>query len=403
MDRLIQVFNNSLQTGYVDKTILSAIDYQPELLVNEKNPPKKVLSSILHELENCDQFFISVAFVTTSGVATIINKLKELEKREIKGKILVSQYLNFTQPEALKRLVQFKNIDLRIATSGNAHAKGYIFKNKAYYNLIVGSSNLTANALSTNKEWNIKVSALDESGLVEKVIHEFNADFENGTPVTTEFIVSYEEVYQRQFLYNSQNNFKNSVESQTIITPNSMQIEALENLKKLRDDKKNKALIISATGTGKTYLSAFDAKAFNAKKLLFVVHRLTIAKNSLKTFQNVFGNDRTMGLYSGEKRDLDCDFVFSTIQTISKLSHLEKFSKNHFDYIIIDETHRSGADSYLNLIDYFEPKFLLGMTATPERTDGNDIFHLFDHNIAYEIRLNRAMEEECLVHFIILV
>ena len=167
MDKLIEIFNTSLQTGYVDKTILSNIEYQPELLVNQKNPPKKILSTIIHELENCNQFFISVAFVTTSGVATIINKLNEIEKKGIKGEILVSQYLNFTQPEALKRLSQFKNIDLRIATTGNAHAKGYIFKNEEHYNLIVGSSNLTAQALSTNKEWNIKVSALDKSGLVE--------------------------------------------------------------------------------------------------------------------------------------------------------------------------------------------------------------------------------------------
>jgi len=178
-----------------------------------------------------------------------------------------------------------------------------------------------------------------------------------------------------------------------------MQIEALGNLKNLRVEGKNKALIISATGTGKTYLSAFDAKAFNPKKLLFVVHRLTITKDSLTTFRSVFGNDKTMGLYSGSKRDLDCDFVFSTIQTISKTNHLDNFSKDYFDYIIIDETHRSGAGSYLRLIEHFEPKFLLGMTATPERTDGNDIFQLFDHNIAYEIRLSRAMEEEMLSSF----
>jgi superfamily II DNA or RNA helicase/HKD family nuclease len=399
MDKLIQFFSPSLQTGYIDKNIISDVAYQPELLVNQKNPPKKVLTTILNELENCNQFYISVAFVTTSGVATIINKLKELENRGIKGEILVSQYLNFTQPEALKRLLQFKNIDLRIATTGNAHSKGYIFKNKEHYNLIVGSSNLTAQALSTNKEWNIKVSALDESGIVEKVINEFQSDFEKATHVTTEYILYYEEIYRKQFLLNNKNKLDSLTESQTIITPNSMQIEALENLKNLREDKKNKALIISATGTGKTYLSAFDAEAFKAKKLLFVVHRLTIAKDSLKTFKKVFGKNKTMGLYSGEKRDLDCDFVFSTIQTISKLTHLENFSKDHFDYIIIDETHRSGADSYLRLIDYFEPKFLLGMTATPERTDGNDIFQLFDHNIAYEIRLNRAMEEEMLSSF----
>lgn len=399
MDKLIQIFNSSLQTGYVDKNILSDVAYQPELLVNQKNPPKKILSTILQELENCNYFYISVAFVTTSGVATIINKLKELENRGIKGEILVSQYLNFTQPEALKRLLQFKNINLKIATIGNAHAKGYIFKNKEHYNLIVGSSNLTAQALSTNKEWNIKISALDDSGIVEKVVNEFQSDFKKATPVTKEFLLHYKEIYQNQFLLNKENSINSVIESQTIITPNSMQIEALENLRKLREDKKNKALIISATGTGKTYLSAFDAKAFKTKKLLFVVHRLTIAKDSLKTFKKVFGKNKTMGLYSGDKRELDSDFIFSTIQTISKSTHLENFPKDHFDYIIIDETHRSGADSYLRLLDYFEPKFLLGMTATPERTDGNNIFQLFDHNIAYEIRLNRAMEEEMLSTF----
>ncbi|AWG22352.1 restriction endonuclease subunit R [Flavobacterium faecale] len=399
MDKLTEIFNSSLQTGYVDKNILSSIAYQPELLVNQKNPPKKVLSSILQELESCSQFYISVAFVTTSGVATIINKLRELENNDIKGEILVSQYLNFTEPEALKRLSQFKNINLRIATIGNAHAKGYIFKNEEHYNLIVGSSNLTANALSVNKEWNIKVSALNDSGLVEKVVNEFKSDFEKATPVTKEYILRYEEIYKKQFLLNLKINKESLTDLETIITPNAMQIEALQNLNNLRKQKKNKALIISATGTGKTYLSAFDAKAFSPKKLLFVVHRLTIAKDSLITFQRVFGKDKKMGLYSGDKRDLDCDFIFSTIQTISKPKHLSNFSKDHFDYIIIDESHRSGADSYLRLIDYFEPQFLLGMTATPERTDGTDIFRLFDHNIAYEIRLNRAMEEEMLSPF----
>ena len=399
MDNFFQIFNGSLQTGFVDKTILSNLVYQPSLLVNQKKPPLKVLSTIIHELEYCNEFFISVAFVTNSGVATIINKLKELENRKIKGKILVSQYLNFTEPEALKQLYKFKNIELRIATTGNAHAKGYIFKNKEHYNLIVGSSNLTANALSTNKEWNIKISALDNSGLVEKVLNEFHSDFKKATPVDDKFILSYEDIYKSQLLFDNRKKLENTAKLDVEVIPNSMQVEALKNLKKLRSENRNKALLISATGTGKTYLSAFDAKAVNPKKLLFVVHRLTIAKNSLSTFKNVFGAEKTMGLYSGSQRDLDCDFVFSTIQTISKANHLDKFSKDHFDYIIIDETHRSGADSYLRLLNHFEPKFLLGMTATPERTDGEDIFKLFDHNIAYEIRLNRAMEEEMLSTF----
>jgi HKD family nuclease len=203
-----------------------------------------VLSTIIHEFEHCNQFFISVAFVTTSGVAAIINKLKELEGRGIKGEILVSQYLNFTQPEALRRLLQFKNIDLRIATTGNAHTKGYIFRSKEHYNLIVGSSNLTAQALCTNKEWNIKVSALDDSGIVEKVLREFHSDFEKGTPVTSEYILAYEEIYQNQLLQTRIIKLGNPNVSQPLITPNAMQIEALENLQKLRTEGKNKALII---------------------------------------------------------------------------------------------------------------------------------------------------------------
>ena len=399
MDNLFQSFTKSLQTGYVDKSILSNQDYQPELLVNEKIPPQKVLSAILPELENCNEFFISVAFVTTSGVATIINKLKEIEKRGIKGKIIVSQYLNFTQPEALSRLLQFKNIELKISTAGNAHTKGYIFKHKGYYNLIVGSSNLTAQALSTNKEWNIKVSALNESGIVEKLLREFHSDFQKATSVTAEYILFYEKIYQSQLILSKTTKHASISETQTLVSPNSMQLEALKNLNNLRVEGKNKALIISATGTGKTYLSAFDAKAFNPKKLLFVVHRLTIAKAALNTFQNIFGVEKKMGLYSGNLKDLDSDFIFSTIQTISKDDHLENFAKEHFDYIIIDETHRSAANSYLRLIEYFKPRFLLGMTATPERADGNNIFQLFDHNIAYEIRLSKAMEEEMLSSF----
>lgn len=399
MDSLIKVFTSSLETGFINKSILSNLEFQPELLVNQTKPNKKILTNILRELEYCNEFYISVAFVTTSGVASIINKLQELENKKIKGKILVSQYLNFTEPEALKRLLQFENIDLRITTKGNSHAKGYIFKKDNFYNLIIGSSNLTAQALSINKEWNLKVSAMEESILVEKVLNEFNNDFKNATKDTPHYISFYEQIYSKQFLLNSEKQFDHVTQNE-ITTPNSMQLQALDNLAKLRNEQNiNKALIISATGTGKTFLSAFDVKAFGSKKLLFVVHRLTIAKDSLKTFQRVFGSERTMGLYSGEKRELDCDFIFSTIQTISKAEHLGSFKKDHFDYIIIDETHRSGADSYLRLLNYFQPKFLLGMTATPERTDGNDIFKLFDHNIAYEIRLHRAMEEQLLCDF----
>ena len=388
-------FRKSLDTGFLDQQIDSEVLYRPKLLINKKIPREKVLSTLLQELDYCEEFSISVAFLTTSGVAVLFNSLLELERKGIQGRVLVSQYLNFTQPEALRKLQNFKNIELKIATKNNSHSKGYIFKTPSYYNVIVGSSNLTSAALTVNKEWNLKVSGLRSSEIVNNVLLEFESDFKEAETVTKDYISEYENIYNKAKVSRTVEKEKSSL---VYIRPNEMQIEALANLAKLRAEQKSKALIISATGTGKTYLSAFDVKAFQPKKLLFVVHRLNIAKKALDTFSKIFINT-TLGLYSGNERQLEVDFIFSTIQTISREGHLSKFEKDHFDYIIIDESHRSGANSYLRLIEHFEPKFLLGMTATPERTDGNDIFSLFDHNIAYEIRLNRAMEEGMLCPF----
>jgi superfamily II DNA or RNA helicase/phage repressor protein C with HTH and peptisase S24 domain len=389
-------FKKSLDTGFIDQKTQSELSYRPKLLVNRHEPKEKVLSTLIQELGFCQEFYISVAFVTTSGVATLMNILLELETKGIKGKVIVSQYLNFTQPEALKRLLRFKNIELKISIKNNSHSKGYIFKTATYYNIIVGSSNWTASALTTNKEWNLKISGLHASEIVNDVIQEFDYDFKDATEVTDSYIAEYEITYNNSRLSNVES-FKAYIEE--TIEPNAMQLEALQNLENLRSENKSKALIISATGTGKTYLSAFDVMAFQPKRILFVVHRLNIAKKALATFSKVFETSKSFGLYSGNSKDLEADFIFSTIQTISREDHLNQFEKNHFDYIIIDESHRSGANSYLKLIKYFRPRFLLGMTATPERTDGNNIFSLFDHNIAYEIRLNRAMEEGMLSQF----
>ena len=386
---------NGLQTGFVDKHIVAQNDFVPKILLNDKAEGKKVLSSIVNELNGCSEFWFSVAFVTTGGVACIINTLEELAKKNIKGKILVSQYLNFTQPEALKQLLKFKNIELRISVNTNFHAKGYLFKKRDYYNLIIGSSNLTGDALSTNKELNIKTSATENSYIINKIKEEFNNDFVNSVIVNDEFIKSYEELYKNSKIRVIYQKPENGIE----VKPNLMQNDALKNLANIRANGKNKALLISATGTGKTYLSAFDVKAVEAKTFLFIVHRGNIANKAMDTFKSIFKNTRTMGIFSGNRKETNANFLFSTIQTISKNENLELFNKNHFDYIVIDETHRAGAESYKRVLDYFKPGFLLGMTATPERTDGHDIFKYFDYNIAYEIRLHKALEEEMLAPF----
>lgn len=395
-------FYNNIKSGFIEKSIDSSGEFIPRLLTNDRREGVKVLSSIISELNTCEEFWFSVAFLTNGGLQSLLNTFKELQNQQIKGKILVSQYLNFTQPEALKRLLNFNNIELRINTNDNFHSKGYLFKKGEYYNLIIGSSNLTATALSTNKELNLKVSAKIDSYIVQKALLEFNNDFNSSTIVDEAFIDQYEVEFKNSKNLQSEYIFKQieiTPAGKKKISPNVMQVEALANLKKLRSEGNDKALLISATGTGKTYLSAFDAKDVNPKRLLFVVHRANIAEAAHRTFEQVFEYEKEMGFYSGTRKEAEKDFIFSTIQTISKEENMSKFSPDHFDYIIIDESHRAGADSYLKIVNYFNPKFLLGMTATPERTDGFDIFSLYDHNIAYEIRLQKALEIEILSPF----
>lgn len=257
---------DSLKTGFIDRSLVSKREFLPELLVNDTDNGIKVLQTILKELKNCDEFWFSVAFATKSGVISLINQLLELESSGIKGKILVSQYQYFTQPEALRSLLKLKNIELKIAVDSDFHAKGYLFKKNSQYDLIVGSSNLTANALCSNKEWNLRISATDKSKLINDSIKEFQSEFENATWVDDDFIDSYERDYslKHTFISISKKSIANKHEKSII--PNKMQKEALRNLKNLRIHGKNKALVISATGTGKTYLSAFDVKEYNPNK-----------------------------------------------------------------------------------------------------------------------------------------
>jgi len=399
MEKFRDSFLQNLETGFIDHQFPSNNKYLPQLIINDKKTERKVLTTLDFELRKCKEFWFSVAFATTSGIATLKNLFKELEEKKIRGKILVSQYQNFTHPEALINLLKFKNIELKIAVNNNFHSKGYLFNHEDHYNLIIGSSNLTADALCKNIEWNLKISAISNSSIISNSISEFKSEFQKAITVDEKFISYYKQIYDKQFKYSQEVKDKIKNEIEWKIEPNSMQVEALENIKKLRSENKNKALLISATGTGKTYLSAFVGKLLNPNKFLFVVHRENIASTALKTFQTIFGNSKTVGFYTGGKKNIDSDFIFSTVQTISKEEHFQNFDKKHFDYIVIDETHRAGAKSYEKMLNYFCPKFLLGMTATPERTDGYDIFKLFDHNIAYEIRLNRAMEEDMLCPF----
>lgn len=384
----------SLKTGFINRQFESEIKYRPQLLVNDYSTGQQMLNELKNQLMSCDTFAFSVAFIAQSGLAVLRQTLLDLAEKAIHGRLVTSTYLGFNSPTMFEELLAFDHLEVRLFADElrGFHPKGYIFKKNDMYKITVGSSNLTQSALETNKEWNICFTSLKDGEIVDQIRKEFDDQWKHATPLTREWIEGYKQVYQVPEHANKPLLIRQKV------TPNKMQKEALASLAKLRGEGKDKALLISATGTGKTYLSAFDVAAFKPKRMLFVVHRENIAQAAMDTFKRVMP-DHSMALYTGHSRETGADYLFATIQTISKSEHYQKFSSDEFDYIIIDEVHRAGAASYQRLVNYFKPSFLLGMTATPERSDDFDIFKMFDHNIAYEIRLQQAMEYDLLCPF----
>ena len=385
--------NKALRTSFIDKSFPSNKDLRPKLFFNDYKRRMNLAFEITKRLKECDYFEFSVAFISESGLAVLKQILLNLKEKGVKGRIITSTYLGFNAPKMFKQLLSFTNIEVRIFEQEHCgfHPKGFIFHTGDHRDIIVGSSNLTQTALESNQEWDLFFTSHENGELASQVSNEFDIQWELSTPLTNEWIESYKETYVKPVR-------PTSVQSLKTIKPNKMQEEALKSLKNLRDNNNDKALLISATGTGKTFLSAFDVRRFKPKRLLFVVHRRNIAEAALRSFKYLIPNV-SMGIFSGNTKETDSDFIFSTVQTIHKKEYREMFNRDAFDYIIIDEVHRAGAQSYQDIVDYFKPKFLLGMSATPERSDDFDIYEMFDHNIAYEIRLVQAMEYNLLCPF----
>ena len=407
----------SLNSSFISSELPSDSFTMPALLVNDWHNGKKILSALSEELETCESFDFSVAFINDSGLACILQKLDYLASHNIKGRILTTNYLNFTSPGSLSKLLEFPNIEVRAYTKGGFHPKGYIFKQSNYHSIIIGSANLTASALSQNQEWSIKFLSLTDGQIVFSVREEFERIWNEADIVTNDWITDYtidynlkkvrlqsvscevlNEIKIEHTLETDGIEIKEKNSDELEIVPNSMQKEAMTSLAELRSRNENRALLIAATGTGKTYLSIFDVQQFSPKKVLYVAHRDMILNKSEKSFRTLLPNIKT-GFLNGSQKDVDSDFLFASVFTLAKDETLHSFSKDEFDYIIIDEVHHAGAESYKKIIDYFTPKFLLGLTATPERTDGFDIFALFHNNIPYEIRLQKALEEDLLCPF----
>lgn len=405
----ISELRNGFETAYIDGSVASSLAYRPQFVSNNHKEGKKVLASVEAELLSCDEFQISVAFITMSGITPLLQTLKELEKKNIPGEILTTNYLNFSEPRALKKLNELKNITLKMydveAAREGFHTKGYIFKKEEVYRIIIGSSNITSAALTYNREWNTKIVSTEEGEIAQEIVHEFQElwNLEYALPFD-EFYESYREKYQ---IIKHQRKIARQDEIVFIekykLQPNSMQVGFIENLRKIYEAGEDRALLISATGTGKTYASAFAMRELGFQKVLFLVHRNQIAKQAIKSYRKVFGGQVSMGMVTGKHQEYDKDYVFATIQTLSKDETLQRYSKTRFDAIVIDEAHHSAANSYKKVLDYFQPKLWLGMTATPDKRDdnleGRNIYEIFNHQIAYEIRLQDAMEEDLLCPF----
>jgi len=398
---------HGFRTAAIDGTFQSNLAYRPEFLSNNSSMGRKVLVSIEQELSSCDHFRISVAFITKSGITPLLQVLKELEQKGVPGEILTTDYLSFSEPEALEKLAELTNIQLRMYCTGDEtggfHTKGYIFRQEEVYRIIIGSSNMTLSALTSNKEWNTKIVSTEQGEIAQDVLHEFE-DLWNSqyTRDYKDFIEEYKLNYLREKMIRKQR--KAAMQEQIIeldrckLVPNKMQVAFVENIMQLRLKNVQKALLTSSTGTGKTYASAFAMRELHPKRMLFVVHREQIAKQALSSYRKIFGSEKSYGLLSGNQKDMDADYLFATMQMMAKPEIHTKFNEKEFDVIVVDECHHAGSDSYQRIMSYFKPDFWLGMTASPD-TNNYDIYDLFDHNIAYEIRLQQALEEDLLCPF----
>lgn len=387
-------------------------DGRPQFISNSKSTGDNLLSVLRRQFSDLgenDTFDFCVAFVSESGLSCLVQMLSDLKVRGVKGRLLTSTYLNFNSPDVYRKLLSYTNIETRVYQQ-NLHAKGYMFNKAGLNTVIVGSSNLTDRALTCNQEWNILFRSYGATGAVADLKREFELLWEcpETACLTESWIDHYREYITASAIsrpkskeafseFNSPTLPGVECSSGRKIAPNKMQEKALESLAALHERGEEKALLVSATGTGKTYLSAFDVQSVGPKRVLFLAHRKRILTASMASYKKLLGNSYTFGMYMAGSGGTEFTCTFAMCSTIC--SYLDKIDPETFDYIVVDEAHRVGSQGYQRIFNHFRPKFCLGMTATPNRTDGYDVFALFNHVIAYQITLQDALRYDMLAPF----
>lgn len=366
---------------------------------------------LLYQLNMCikkaNKIDVIVSFLMTSGVKLLIKQLKKAVDRGASLRILTGNYLGITQPEALYLLRQQLGdaFQLRMYNDSTRsfHPKAYIFEFDNCRTIFVGSSNISKSALTSGIEWNYCLQEEKDADNYKKFCATFEELWCNHALIMDdEALHSYSKTWHRPAVYKDMQRQLNDDTDDTNIRflyePRGAQIEALYALNNFRQDGGTKGIVQAATGIGKTFLAAFDSKAFD--RVLFVAHRKEILEQAVKSFRCI-RPDKTIGYFMSEYKETDKDFVFASVATLGQAEYLNDryFGQNDFDYIVIDEFHHAVNKQYKNIIDYFKPKFLLGLTATPERMDGRDIFALCDYNVPYEINLAEGINKGMLVPF----
>ena len=390
----------------LDKEILieKEISVKEEVTNSITGNKQYLINRLKTSIKNATTIDIIVSFLMESGVKLLLQDLKEALNRGVKIRILTGNYLKITQPQALYLLKsELKDkVDLRFYNNPNKsfHPKAYMFHNPIDSEIYIGSSNISRGALTSSIEWNyrfLKSTAPNDF----KVFYDTFEDLFNNHSliITDEVLKDYSKQWTRPNIYKDIEKEESKEDNViNIFEPRGAQIEALYSLEKSREEGFDKGLVVAATGIGKTYLSAFDSAKYN--KILFVAHREEIIKQAAQSFKNVRNSD-DIGFFYSNQKDTKNSFIFALVQTLGKEQYLneEYFSKDYFDYIIVDEFHHAVSSNYKKIIDYFTPKFLLGLTATPERLDSKDVFALCDYNMVYEVRLKDAINKGWLVPF----
>ena len=378
-----------------------------DVMTGDKNQSRYLYYQLKMSMEKARQIDIIVSFLMESGVRMLLKDLKRALNRGVKIRILTGNYLGITQPSALYLIKKElgNRVDLRFYNEKERsfHPKSYIFHYEYSNEIYIGSSNISRSALTSGIEWNYRFSDAQDKKNYQLFYATFEELFLNHSIVIDEEeLKRYSKTWKKPAVskdlakYDLAENADDKV--RMLFQPRGAQIEALYALEESRLEGATKGLVHAATGIGKTYLAAFDSAKY--KRVLFVAHREEILKQAATSFKNV-RNSGDYGFFYGKQKDTDKSVIFASVATLGRAEYLDEkyFEKEYFDYIVIDEFHHAVTNQYKRIVNYFKPQFLLGLTATPERMDGKNIYEICDYNVPYEISLKEAINKGMLVPF----